>query len=74
MRTKINLNYISDVQSFYKNVKEIDGTVLAYQGHAVIDCESLLGLFSLDLSKDIEVQYIGDNEEQFTNMVSQYVA
>ena len=49
--TSINLNNISDVQDFVGICQKIDGDVLVSSGRYTVNGKSLLGLFSLNLTK-----------------------
>lgn len=61
---KINLNKIEDVMKFYTLVNTFPSDIDVVSGSTVIDAKSLLGLYSLDLSKDINVRIISDNVEE----------
>ena len=61
---KINLNKIEDVMNFYTLVNTFPSDIDVVSGSTVIDAKSLLGLYSLDLSKDINVRIISDNVEE----------
>ena len=61
---KINLNKIEDVMKFYTLVNTFSSDIDVVSGSTVIDAKSLLGLYSLDLSKDINVRIISDNVEE----------
>ena len=61
---KINLNKIEDVMRFYTLVNTFPSDIDVVSGSTVIDAKSLLGLYTLDLSKDINVRIISDNVEE----------
>ena len=61
---KINLNKIEDVMKFYTLVNTFPSDIDVVSGSTVIDAKSLLGLYSLDLSKDISIRIISDNVEE----------
>lgn len=61
---KINLNKIEDVMKFYTLVNTFPSDIDVVSGSTVIDAKSLLGLYSLDLSKDINVRIISDSAEE----------
>lgn len=50
---KIKLNSISDVKNFVSAANEIPCDVVVSSGMYIVDGKSILGLFSLDLSKDV---------------------
>ena len=61
---KINLNKIEDVMKFYTLVNTFTSDIDVVSGSTVIDAKSLLGLYSLGLSKDISVRIISDNADE----------
>ena len=52
---KISLNSIDKVKSFVNTVSQIDSDFDLVSGRYVIDAKSIMGIFSLDLSKPIEL-------------------
>lgn len=63
MRTvKINIDNIDKVKEFCKNAgKYIDNLDLV-SGRYIVDAKSIMGIFSLDISKTIELTIHGDDE------------
>lgn len=53
----IKINGVSDVSAFVANAIQIDGDVTVTKGKYVINGKSLMGMFSLDLSTGIIVEY-----------------
>lgn len=58
----IFLNSIDKVKSFVNTLAEFDCDFDLISGRYVIDAKSIMGIFSLDLSKPIEL-CIHDNDE-----------
>ena len=52
---KISLNSIDAVKSFVNTVSKYDSDFDLVSGRYVIDAKSIMGIFSLDLSKPIEL-------------------
>lgn len=52
---KINLNTIDRVKKFVDVVSKIDGTLDLVSGRYRVDAKSIMGIFSLDLSKDLDL-------------------
>ena len=52
---KIKLNVFSDVKEFIEISSNVLGDVTLKQGRYVINGKSLMGIFSLDLSKEVEL-------------------
>lgn len=59
----ILLQSIEDVKEFNRIVAVYDGDVDLVSGRYVIDAKSIMGIFSLDLSKPINIQVHGDNPD-----------
>ncbi|MBP3703565.1 MAG: HPr family phosphocarrier protein [Lachnospiraceae bacterium] len=52
---KISLNSIDKVKSFVNEVTKFDAEFDLVSGRYVIDAKSIMGIFSLDLSKSIDL-------------------
>ena len=52
---KISLNSIDKVKSFVNEITKFDNEFDLVSGRYVIDAKSIMGIFSLDLSKPIEI-------------------
>ena len=55
---KIMLSSINDVKDFVNIVSKYDFDVDLVSGRYVVDAKSIMGIFSLDLSKPIEAEEI----------------
>ena len=53
---RISLNSIDKVKSFVNDLSKFDVDFDLVSGRYVIDAKSIMGIFSLDLSKPIELQ------------------
>lgn len=62
---KISLNSIEKVKSFVNAITRFDVDFDLVSGRYVIDAKSIMGIFSLDLSKPIDLN-IHANEEMDT--------
>ncbi len=54
-KLKINLNEVAKVKKFVSILDNFKEDVDIISGRFTLDARSIMGLFSLDLSKDIEV-------------------
>lgn len=72
---KVNLNSIDAVKNFCNTASKYDFEIDMISGRYTINGKSLLGLFSLDLSKDITVSVNADEEQanKFFEDVKDYV-
>ena len=59
---QISLNSIGKVKSFVNTISQFDYDFDLISGRYVIDAKSIMGIFSLDLSKPIELNIHADNE------------
>ena len=58
---KISLNSIDKVKSFVNEITKFDYDFDLVFGRYVIDAKSIMGIFSLDLSKPIHLNIHADN-------------
>ncbi len=59
----ISLGSIDKVKSFVNDITKFDSDFDLVSGRYVIDAKSIMGIFSLDLSKPIDLNIHGDKEE-----------
>ena len=64
---KISLNSIDAVKSFVNTVSKYESDFDLVSGRYVIDAKSIMGIFSLDLSKPIELNI--QSEDQFDEII-----
>lgn len=64
----ISLNSIDKVKSFVNDVTKFDSDFDLVSGRYVIDAKSIMGIFSLDLSKNIELNI--HNEDKVDEIVT----
>ncbi|ESL04386.1 MAG: HPr family phosphocarrier protein [Catonella sp.] len=65
---KISLNSIDKVKAFVNEVTKFDSDFDLVSGRYVIDAKSIMGIFSLDLSKPIDLNI--HNDAQADNIVN----
>ena len=72
---QISLNSIGKVKSFVNAITQFDFDFDLISGRYVIDAKSIMGIFSLDLSKPIDLNIHADGAALDTVMaiVSKYV-
>ncbi len=58
----ISLNSIDKVKAFVNDITKFENDFDLISGRYVIDAKSIMGIFSLDLSKPIELDIHGDND------------
>lgn len=71
---KISLNSIDKVKAFVNDITKFDYDFDLVSGRYVIDAKSIMGIFSLDLSKPIDLNiHAEDNIDAVMNVISAYV-
>jgi phosphocarrier protein HPr len=60
---KVSLNSIDKVKKFVNDINRFDCDFDLVSGRYVIDAKSIMGIFSLDLSKPIELNVYAENTE-----------
>ena len=71
----ISLNSIDKVKSFVNDINRFNSDFDLVSGRYVIDAKSIMGIFSLDLSKPITLNIHCDNDEadSIMDIVSKYI-
>lgn len=71
---RISLNSIDKVKSFVNDVTKYDAEFDLVSGRYVIDAKSIMGIFSLDLSKPIDLNIHSDNQTaEILEMLKPYI-
>ncbi len=66
---KISLNSIDKVKSFVNDITKFDYDFDLVSGRYVIDAKSIMGIFSLDLSKPIDLNIHAEKEEELNSVM-----
>lgn len=70
---KISLNSIDKVKSFVNDITKFDNDFDLVSGRYVIDAKSIMGIFSLDLSKPIDLNiHAEENIDTILEVLKQY--
>jgi len=71
---KISLNSIDKVKAFVNDVTKFDSDFDLVSGRYVIDAKSIMGIFSLDLSKVIDLNIHSDETmDQILSIIKPYI-
>ena len=71
---RISLNSIDKVKSFVNDLTKFDVDFDLVSGRYVIDAKSIMGIFSLDLSKPIDLNIqADDNVDEIMAMLKPYL-
>ena len=71
---QISLNSIDKVKSFVNDITKFDHDFDLVSGRYVIDAKSIMGIFSLDLSKPIDLNiHAEDNVDTVLDILKPYM-
>ncbi len=70
---QISLNSIDKVKSFVNEIAQFDYDFDLISGRYVIDAKSIMGIFSLDLSKPITLNVHTDNTDEVLEKLAPYL-
>jgi phosphotransferase system HPr-like phosphotransfer protein len=70
----ISLNSIDKVKAFVNDITKFDYDFDLVSGRYVIDAKSIMGIFSLDLSKNIELNIHAENDcDEVLKVLAPYI-
>jgi phosphocarrier protein HPr len=69
----ICLKSINDVKDFVNSVNKYDFDVDLTSGRYVVDAKSIMGIFSLDLSKPIKVEVHSEDCSKFCDEIKNFI-
>lgn len=67
------LSSINDVKDFVNIVSRYDFEIDLTSGRYVVDAKSIMGIFSLDLSKPIKAEIHSENCEEVENALKRFI-
>lgn len=72
---KVSLNSIDKVKKFVNDISRFDFDFDLVSGRYVIDAKSIMGIFSLDLSKPISLNIHADDDKaaEVTKVLEPYI-
>ena len=70
---QISLNSIDKVKSFVNDITKFDVDFDLVSGRYVIDAKSIMGIFSLDLSKPLELRVHSDDCDELMAELDKYI-
>ena len=71
--TTIQLNAINDVKDFVNKVMLFNYDIDLVSGRYAIDAKSIMGIFSLDLSKPIELVAHTEDPDELVKAISKFI-
>ena len=74
MRTVlVNINSIEKVKSFVNTVSTYDAEFDLISGRFIIDAKSIMGIFSLDLSKPLTLNIYNDDDNTILEQLKPFI-
>lgn len=71
---EIVLHTTAEIRTFVNLTNRYPCTILLRQGRAVTDAKSILGIYSLDLTKPMTVEVYSDHTEDFIAQLEPFAA
>ena len=71
--TQIQLNAINDVKEFVNTVMRFNYDIDLVSGRYALDAKSIMGIFSLDLSKPITLEVYSDHCDDLLEELKPYI-
>lgn len=71
-KVHIALDTIAKVNSFVHDMDSVEGEAAICSGRYYVDAKSAMGIFTLDLSKTLELR-IGDWKEEYAALLQKYM-
>lgn len=71
---KIMLKTINDVKNFVSIAGNYDFNIDIVSGRYAVDAKSIMGIFSLDLSKPLDLEISSDECAEFLTAIKGYLA
>ena len=72
-KTRVMLESINDVKDFVNKVVQVDYDVDLISGRYAIDAKSIMGIFSLDLSKPIDLEAHTKDASKLFASIDKYI-
>ncbi len=72
-KATVMLGTINDVKNFVSVVSQCDYDVDLISGRYAVDAKSIMGIFSLDLSKPIKLEAHTDDASEFFAQIKQFI-
>lgn len=72
-KRRIKLSATEDVKEFVRAAEQCEFDIDVFYNRVVIDAKSILGVFSLDLTQTLTVQYGGENQN-FEQTLNKFAA
>ncbi len=71
--TTVRLSQIDDVKNFVNTIMRFDFDIDLASGRYAVDAKSIMGIFSLDLSKPIELRAHTEDAEALFEAIDRFI-
>ena len=61
---RVKFNTMNEIKKFVNLTENLNGDILVYSGHYVVDGRSLMGILSLSLSSPVDVRVVDEEERK----------
>jgi len=72
-RRIVKFRNIDEIQGFAKAVNQFDGDVDLKQGRITIDAKSLLGICSMNIEEEMELQVFNGDAEELKELIKKFL-
>jgi len=69
----VNLNSVDKVKQFESDICKLDGDFDLVSGKYIVDAKSMMGIFSLDLSKPVQLNVHQETQEKIDALAKYFV-
>ena len=69
----VKFRNIDEIQEFAKAVNQFDGDVDLKQGRITIDAKSLLGICSMNIEEEMELQVFNGDAEELKEFIKKFL-
>ena len=73
MEFQIRLSTVEQIRSFINKVERYNFPVDLKEGRYIVDAKSIMGIFSLDLSKELTLNIHSDDCADFLDAIKKYI-
>lgn len=73
---KVKISTVEDVKNFVNGVARFNGSVDLGNGHYIVDAKSIMGVFSLDLSREHTLAFSTESEadcKEVLDLIAPYI-
>lgn len=73
VKVKVLLNQINAIKEFVNIMIDIKNETIIRSGKFVVDAKSIMGIFSLDLTKPVELEIVDCDDDNILKLISDFI-